>query len=142
MSALKSDPVLVGLIRSVEKLDFSVSVTLTTTGGVVIGNLVSGREWANDYRRQLEGTPAAAFFDEVFENLAESLATKTAENEEENQETDDDGETDDDAEPQFIHLTKAQYLSANELIPHGNPHPWRGRLDQIVAWSLGALSTS
>ncbi|MFB7675297.1 hypothetical protein ACFC26_28190 [Kitasatospora purpeofusca] len=136
MSALKSDPVLAGLIRSVEKLDFAVNVTLTTTGGVVVGNLVSGSEWAKDYRRQLEGTPAAPFFDELFEILAGSLATKTAENEEE------DRETDDDAEPQFIHLTKAQYLSANELIPQGNPHPWRGRLDQIVAWSLGALSTS
>ncbi len=127
----KTDPVLAAFIRSIENLaDASIGVTLTTTGGVVSGELVSGTEWAKAYLEELEGTPAAPFLAETFEVLAKSLTPKDTK--------DEAG----DGVPEFIHLTQARYLNANGMVPQGDTRPWRGRLDQVVAWSFGAMTTT
>ncbi|MFI5534735.1 hypothetical protein ACIA8O_40000 [Kitasatospora sp. NPDC051853] len=140
MSYQNVDPVLGVFANTIEELDYGIGVTLTTTGGVVTGQLVSGRAWAKAYTERIglePESPATEVLGHVFKGLQETLSPAT------NADTDAEEEQENSNYPSFIHLTEARYLSAGNLVPQGNDTvPWRGRLDQVVAWSVGRMGNS
>ena len=110
----------------------SMSITLTTNGGVVYGHLITRETWKGLWAEQMKtavGTGVdvlATFPDDIDSGFDQAYEEEGVEPPE------------DDGMRYFVHLKNATILApgANRIsVPS-----WRGRMESVVGWSLGGPS--
>ena len=126
----RGDALLVELVHAANA-GAEIGLTVTASGQVVTGTLISERAYFAGISKSLEqagdlGAAVASsvehFSADLYENLPDSAPSAVT----------------------FLHLGDARYLSAGSLVP-ANPTSrgvWRGRLDQVSGWVLGTLTSS
>lgn len=109
---------------------FTQPITLWVSGGMISGVLVSGREYFDAYTEQF----VTSFTPEAAQGTRKTLRAIGSRYYEE------------DSNPVagnavYIHLIKAQFWTPGGSIPtaKGSGMVWRGRLSQIVGFSLGQM---
>ncbi|QNP61541.1 hypothetical protein [Streptomyces genisteinicus] len=119
------------LVRLVDRDDENRShfgVSLNIPGGVIYGQVISRDAYALEWEASLRGLPGAG---------AESLARIPRVINEVLEEQRDD--RDDDPLPRWVHLRDATFLTGStaQTMRYGL---WRGRLADVVGWSLSIPS--
>lgn len=112
----------------------SIPVTLIVGGVVISGQMIGGAEYfrlfGNDFA---EGLLAGSAVDaETTEGIA---ATYSRTGESIYADADDEFRP----PPSFIHLKNARIVHAQGMIPTNRGILWRGRIEMVGGWSLGAL---
>lgn len=123
-----NDPFLVKLVNIVHSNELTFSVTLTTTGGVITGTLISTKEYfdrfSNAFAEAWPGGPSEEVrsgFAAWGEHRGSELAA---------------AEGGDDP---FIHLKNARFVDGSGAVPSGAEGIlWRGKLEEVVGFTLGA----
>lgn len=109
-----------------------VGITLQMAGGVVTGHLTSHDVWVARMKESFEGAGAkglGALFDPPAEPADEDGGVQP------------DGASEADMRlPRHIHLVDAQYVLGDGLMPTEGGMLWRGRLQDVVGWSLGQFN--
>jgi hypothetical protein len=127
----------------------SMGITLTTSTGLISGQLISAIEWFRTVEKQCNEAasryPGARSLAEFFKQFADDYAESLAEYSvtlERIQDIPDryrnilvEEET-----PSFIHLKEARLFSAGQTLQPGNGILWRGRLSEVNGWCLGSMS--
>ncbi|MFD9591960.1 hypothetical protein ACFWA9_04270 [Kitasatospora sp. NPDC059973] len=145
--SLQYDTALAAFVSITEASSFEVSITLTTTGGVVTGRLVSGTKWAElniELLKEANGDVAGLnqFYDFYLKKLTgEAEEIKTIHSSLDSVKVPDDYREAiaSVSRPAYIHLQDARILGPSGLVPSGPAAPWRGRLAEVVGWSLGEI---
>ena len=124
------DAVLLELVHAANA-GAEIGLTVTVSGQVVTGTLISERVYLTGLARDLEQTRAlGGAVSAGVENLESDLYTDVP-----------DGPT--GGGSTFFHLKSARYLSAGSLVPY-RPNAngvWRGRVDHVSGWVLGTLTS-
>lgn len=119
---------LVTVVNSEE--DFTQPITLWTNAGIISGELISAKSYAELY----SGRFLERFSPENVEAPAKMLGWLFG------------GYFADEppmgSNTAFIHLRGAKLFLPNGVIPTGQGVLWRGRISQITGFNLGALSVS
>lgn len=102
-----------------------LSITLTTTGGTVSGNIISGKRYIDLVADQFKNSGTGPLF-ETMEKWAKDFTPVL-------EDYDKNG-------PYFIHLNNARLSVAGSLT--GPTSIWRGNLAQVTGFSLGSLTSS
>jgi hypothetical protein len=140
MSSAPRDWFLAELVRLANLTDSRFPVTLTISGGIVSGLLISGREYfshfADDFAKFGGDDPGHVA------SLREYISSYGSV-----YESDKEDETTDDTErlraPQFVHLASARFFAPGQTpIPTNAGVLWRGNLDGISGFSLGAFAVA
>ncbi len=119
---------LINLVNKDEENRSHFGVSLNIPGGVIYGQVISRSAYALEWEAALSGLPGAG---------AESLASLPRLI---NQVLDEQlAEYDTDPLPRWVHLRDATFLTGapNQTMHYGL---WRGRLADIVGWSLSIPS--
>ncbi|MEW9263350.1 hypothetical protein AB1207_01190 [Kineococcus endophyticus] len=130
MTRSTADPALVALVRTAQEQDFPAAVTLVTAGGTVSGALIGRDEWVGKF---FERSDAGEGSEPILDALREAFAAE-----------DTAGGPDEPIQYAFIHLEGARVHGHGPDLE--NPEPdglralWRGRVDQVVGWSIGSPS--
>lgn len=110
--------------------DFSQPITLWVGGGVISGLMVSGERFFDAYTDEFvqRFTPEAA---EVTRATLRRIGSRYYEKD----------EVPNGNNTIYIHLLDAKFWSPSGCIPSGNGQgvTWRGRISQVVGYSLGQL---
>jgi hypothetical protein len=133
---LEQDWLLETFVRLANTSGVEMTLTLTSAGLVVTGLLVSQRKWmdllvANAGRA--DSSPGAVEFIEAIRTGMEEVM-----------EASDVKDEDQDGPPQryrYVHLAEAQIWLGNTPAPDRGTL-WRGRIDLISGWALGAMTRS
>ncbi|MFJ5809719.1 hypothetical protein OG906_02445 [Streptomyces sp. NBC_01426] len=119
---------LINLVNKDEENRSHFGVSLNIPGGVIYGQVISRSAYAQEWETALRDLPGAGA-----ESLARlpRLINQVLEEQSEEQET--------DPLPRWVHLQDAVFLTgaANQTMRYGL---WRGRLADIVGWSLSIPS--
>ncbi|MFD7735307.1 hypothetical protein ACFV6F_33605 [Kitasatospora phosalacinea] len=153
MKTPQSDLSLTTLVSIVnETKSTEIAVTLTTKGGIITGNLVSALRWAELNSELLAAADISSgsealihFFDKHAEGATEHIAA--IERVRDALEDVDLGNHYQEAlreieEPSYIHLKNAHYVVGSAILPTGEGTPWRGRLSEVIGWTLGELRST
>lgn len=134
---MKADPQLVELIDLINQIEANVEIpfTVTTSGGVVTGRLISATSW---WQRQGENIESTALqpLGEKYKGISNDLAAirdsrvKASEQDLIVQWT----------LPSHIHMVSARYVFSNSLLPDTKNLLWRGKLSEVVGWSFGEMT--
>lgn len=113
--------------------DFSISLTLCVSGGVVTGDLVTAPLWMDEVASlvEMDRSDAAFHVANVYREQAGLYRRRRTQRR---------GEV--IGEVTYIHLRDAQWLIESGEESYLGPDPgiyWRGRLTEIAGWSLGRL---
>ncbi|KAF0812887.1 hypothetical protein IGB42_02731 [Andreprevotia sp. IGB-42] len=125
------------IVRMVNTTALRVPVTLTLGGGLVSGDLISGKEYFAAIGDMFATAPAAdgnqigAQLASHFAGHGETVYGPTENN------TDQAGMT----RHAFIHLKNARFVDNAGAIPDAGLL-WRGRIDEVIGFSLGSVRTS
>ncbi len=136
-ASLSVDPMLKTFVRFAEEQDLSLGVTLTIHGLLISGNIIS-------YQKYLEGIAqgfeSATGNQEIGQILAESFRNASQGYMEIQKK---------EAEalegllyPRYINLSDARFIFGNSIVPTEKGVYWRGRLEEVDGFSLGAMSAS
>lgn len=121
-----SDPFLKTLNVAVNKYELSVGVTLVVAGGVIAGTLVSAKSFIDGFAESF----SAAWPGGPNENVREAFAAWGQPGSESIHE-------------EFVHLKDARYVFGRDFAPNGAEGSlWRGSLDSVSGFSLGAFTQS
>ncbi|MEU2739391.1 hypothetical protein ABZ656_29490 [Streptomyces sp. NPDC007095] len=119
------------LIKLLEHNDpgASMSITLSTSSGVIYGQLVTRQTWKGLWTEFLmtEGGVEAGAYG-TFPDAVDSASAKV-------QEAEGSEQSEGDGLPRFIHLKNVTLLAPTDS-PIALPF-WRGRLDSVSGWSNG-----
>jgi len=126
----KADWVLVTLIIAAEK-GVEVGVTLTTAAGLVTGTIIGGAKYMEMQKTAFAEAPGGggSVFEKIFDDWR-SVYIQQSDSE--------------DSRPQvsFIHLQDARLITGTQAVPTNQGLLWRGRLDSIIGFNLGVMSSS
>lgn len=108
----------------------SVSMTLTMSGGIVCGHLVSKDAWKALWAKQMQdatGSAAEAFrtFPDTIDSILDEARDEAGEEEPE-----------DDGVRRFVHLKDATLFAPGQV--RIRMPAWRGRMEAVSGWALGA----
>jgi hypothetical protein len=108
----------------------SMSIMLSTTSGVVTGDLVSREAWKALWTETIltkanASAGSMGLFPDTVDRLIEEVRSEDGAS----------GDSD-DSNPHFVHLKDAVVFVGKDRI---NLRFWRGRLDSVVGWSLGKV---
>jgi len=119
------DPFLKSLNSTVNNFSYSFGVTLVVGGGVISGTLISAKTYFEEFAETFSGAwPGGS--DVLRDGLAGWGQEDAA-----------------DLHPEFIHLKDARYVSGPEFAPSsGAGILWRGNIESVNGFSLGAFSKS
>lgn len=126
---------LVNLVEKDQEDRSHFGVSLNIPGGVIYGNVISRHAYAQVWESELRGLPGAGaeslarlprLIDEVLQEERAAAASPSA-----------GGGT--DPLPRWVHLRDAHFLtgSSNQTMHYAL---WRGRLADVVGWSLSIPS--
>ena len=122
------------LIDICNKTDFSLSITLNVNGLLVTGNLIGGEKYFNGFANDLKMAGMPAEVTDLFKQFGDIYIKQK---EQKNSKKDDETIS----PPQYIHLENARiFHPGGNLIPTNHGVWWRGRLDAIDGFILGAFS--
>lgn len=125
-----SDPLLRVLLSLAQaEPRFSASITLTTGGGIVTGQLVNRDAWAEQLGELMAGAGEGA------EALADGIQGGF-------RESDLNAPVDQEVTYEHIHLSNAHIYTGADVLPARNGGPgllWRGRASMVSGWSFGEL---
>lgn len=140
MSSAPRDWFLSELVRLVNATESRFPVTLTISGGILSGILISGKEYfeifADDFAKFGNDTPEnEAVLREFVAGYGSVYELPSAQ----------EGASDADIlkAPQFVHLAAARFFAPGQApIPTNDGVLWRGNLDGISGFSLGAFAVA
>lgn len=118
--------ILIGTVESEEGRDVEIPLILNTGGLLISGELIGESTFYKEFM-------GGAFRERIREVLSSNEALKA-----EIEKAPDNGESD------FIHLRNAKFLAPGQarlLEGVSKGTLWRGRLDRVDGWVLGALGT-
>ncbi|WP_339455774.1 hypothetical protein [Pseudomonas sp. EA_65y_Pfl1_P120] len=119
-----NDPLLKALNLVVNEYDITFGVTLAVSGGVIAGTLISAKTFVADFSDSFSNAWPGGANEHVRSGFAvwgEPGSEKIHE--------------------EFIHLRDARYVFGAELTPSGlDGILWRGKLDSVTGFSLGAFT--
>lgn len=122
------DPFLLSLVSIVHSQPLTFGVTLTTTGGVVSGTLISTKEYFDRFSQAF----ANAWPGGPNEDIRSSFSKWG------DQRGNEFSSAEDGHDP-FIHLMNARFVDGAGAVPTGDQGIlWRGKLEDVVGFSLGA----
>ncbi|WP_019813647.1 hypothetical protein [Saccharomonospora saliphila] len=131
MSAARPDFLLQAFVDAANQMDdFAMGVTLSVSGGLITGDLVTARRWMEEVATlvELEGSEAAYHVANVYREQAGIYKMRAAQNR---------GEV--HGEVTYVHLRDSQWVQpSGHLGPEPGVH-WRGLLTEVAGWSLGRL---
>lgn len=114
----EADDVLEYFLRSVERDNKSINLTIQVPGAIITGELISVRRYTEELGKAV-GRPVRV------------------------SEQSDGGERpafDDIPVPEFLHLGNAHYVFGDGLVPNASAVTWRGRVADVTGYSIGTLS--
>lgn len=121
-----TDPFLKTLNTTVNEQDISFGITLVVAGGVIAGTVIS----AKTYIEKFSNTFSSAWPGGQNEHVRAGLAVWGEPGSERIHEN-------------FVHLKDARYVFGKDLVPTSlDGMLWRGSLDSISGFSLGAFTQS
>ncbi|MGR4041523.1 gas vesicle accessory protein GvpU [Pseudomonas sp. 910_21] len=122
------DPFLATLVKSVHENSLSFGITLITQGGVISGQMISTKEYFEDFANSIADAWPGGPSEDVRSGFAAWSEFR---------------KKDDDEHDEFIHLKNARYVYGNQLTPNGKIGIlWRGKLSEVTGFSLGACEVS
>ena len=132
VQGLSADYFLQRLVSMVNGGSISIPITLHVEGQIISGQLIGGRQYFNEWA---EAFAAGSSTDEndrkELRTLVASFGDVYKPEEIEKAQT----------EPQFIHIRNARvYHSAGKPVPANEGVLWRGRINAVSGFNLGALS--
>jgi hypothetical protein len=120
------DPFLKALNATVNNFDYSFGITLIVGGGVITGNLISSKTFFNGFADTFSQAWPGGPSEDVRGSFAQWGQPETA-----------------SIHENFIHLKDARYVSGKDIVPTtGSGMLWRGSIDSISGFSLGAYNAS
>lgn len=124
------DGILLGLRDSAQSGSITgVGITLTIGGSVISGTLVGRNTWLDSMHNDLSTNHPT--IGKVTEVLRDTFRHDLSGDEAELSKLMDDD--------LFIHLVDAKYVTGMNALPSEGSLFWRGRIDRVEGWSLGAL---
>lgn len=112
---------------------FSLAITLAVPGGVVTGTLIGAKEYYTRYGAlwgEGLGGEAGRTVEEHWVQFGKDTHELFAS---------EHPETSPLPPPQYIHLRDARYVIGTSIVPDTAGLLWRGRLSEVVGFSLGTL---
>lgn len=131
------DPNLSLLVQIVDATDIEVAITLSVSGGVISGLLVSMPSWLKKQTDLLRESELLAPLVELVERFKKDESTIRIGREIES--ASPDVFADEPTLPRFIHLSHACYIQGVQIFPASRDLHWRGRLTEISGWSFGSF---
>jgi hypothetical protein len=116
------------LVSIVNTSDIEFGITLVLGGSVVSGRLIGGKKYFEAFAADF----AEAWPSETKSEIRRALASKA-----EIYDNSRDAQT---APPQFIHLADARCYYPGSHLPNNRGVLWRGKINAVSGFSLGALS--
>ncbi|MCX5209764.1 hypothetical protein OG689_10760 [Kitasatospora sp. NBC_00240] len=146
-NTLPYDRTLAALASLADTSGVQVGITLTTVGGVITGRLISSTRWAELNIETLKATDknhnAMVLFYETYRDkfAAQTATTIAVQDSLQNVELPDDymNAIGNVSRPLCIHLEGARFVGGDGSLSNKQATPWRGRLSEVVGWSLGEL---
>ncbi|MGQ2910794.1 hypothetical protein [Aeromicrobium sp.] len=133
LSFARPDSELEVLVRLSNKLGLGMSITLTTPGGIVAGELCSYKEFWNGTAERFENMSSDnEGADEVAKALAQAYRDRATDFDSESDEDDDEEQP--EWPPRYIHLRNTRIHDGHQYLTGAL---WRGRLAQVAGWSFG-----
>ncbi|OQO90713.1 gas vesicle accessory protein GvpU [Saccharomonospora piscinae] len=131
MGAARADFLLQAFVDAANQMeDFAMGVTLSVSGGIISGDLVTATRWMDEVATlvEMEGSEAAYHVGNVYREQAGLYKKRASQNR---------GEV--HGEVTYIHLRNSQWLMREgHLGPEPGVH-WRGLLTEVSGWALGRL---
>ena len=122
---------LVDLVNQTRETTFGV--TITVGGQVISGVMIGGAEYFHLFADDMaQGCLLGGMSQDEADSIKESLAS--------NAKTYEPSEND-PGNPIYIHLKNARHFYGNGSIPSNSGMLWRGKLESVDGFSLGALSS-
>ena len=118
----------VRLINHVEGM--SIGITLSVSGGIVTGDLISLKEFFHEY---------AKLWRQGFQNIPELAETFEKQWREHGDKTSRELKERNEVLFSYIHLKNARYFFGVTAVPNPGGMLWRGRISEVSGFSLGSF---
>jgi hypothetical protein len=118
------------LVSIANASELEVGITLVIGGSVVSGRLIGGRKYFEEFAREFSDAWPGDAKDRIRDAFARQGEIYSAGSEE-----------DKAVPPQFIHLADARCFYPGSQLPNNSGVLWRGKINAVSGFSLGALST-
>ncbi len=140
---VERDWLLTVLVDSVNRAGFSFGITLTISGGLVSGWVVSGNEYFHGIANVLEEAGGEAFAQVMRQVAVQRYPMFQAGMEEADPTSEaepDELEGSDYQSVGYIHLRDARFFYGGNAIPGNQGVWWRGKLSAVVGFTYGLLA--
>lgn len=134
-ASLSVDLMLETFVCLAEEQDVSLGVTLTIHGLLISGNIISLQKYLEGIAQGFESTTSNQKIGQI---IAESYLNAT----QEYLKIRTDGGLEELPPRLYIHLSDANFIFGNTIVPTETGVYWRGRLEKVDGFSLGAMSAS
>jgi len=130
------------LVNLANQFELGIPITLIVQGAVITGQLIGVKQYFTEYGSVLGqgfrglSEEIAASVQRIFTDTGDqSLVSLRDRNQQDTEESEPES-------PTYIHLKDTKFVFGSSLTPEGNGVLWRGRISEVVGFSLGTLERS